>query len=31
VSCPPPVPQSEEEGDGFFKKLFGGRRSSNRP
>lgn len=31
VSCPPPVPQADEEGDGFFKKLFGGRRSSNRP
>ena len=31
VSLPPPVPQQDEEGDGFFKKLFGGRRSSNRP
>lgn len=31
VSMPPPVPQQEEEGEGFFKKLFGGRRSSNRP
>jgi len=31
VSCPPPVPQTDEEGDGFFKKLFGSRRSSNRP
>ncbi|MGD8824979.1 MAG: hypothetical protein PVI24_08370 [Myxococcales bacterium] len=31
VSLPPPVPQQEEEGDSFFKKLFGGRRSSNRP
>jgi hypothetical protein len=31
VSLPPPVPQQDDEGDGFFKKLFGGRRSSNRP
>lgn len=31
VSCPPPVPQQDEDGEGFFKKLFGGRRSSNRP
>jgi hypothetical protein len=31
VSLPPPVPQQDEEGDGFLKKLFGGRRSSNRP
>ena len=31
VSVPPPLPQQDEEGDGFFKKLFSGRRSSNRP
>jgi len=33
-SLPPPLPQEVadgEEGDGFFKKLFGSRRSSNRP
>jgi hypothetical protein len=39
-SLPPAIPQEAgegeegeegEEGDGFFKKLFGGRRSSNRP
>jgi hypothetical protein len=31
---PPAIPQDaeeDEEGDGFFKKLFSGRRSSNRP
>jgi hypothetical protein len=28
---PPAIPQEGEEGDGFFKKLFSGRRSSNRP
>jgi hypothetical protein len=33
-SLPPALPQEGadgEEGDGFFKKLFGNRRSSNRP
>lgn len=33
-SLPPALPQEGaegEEGDGFFKKLFGSRRSSNRP
>jgi hypothetical protein len=33
-SSPPALPQEGEEGeegDGFFKKLFSGRRSSNRP
>ena len=28
---PPSVPPEAEEGEGFFKKLFGGRSSSNRP
>lgn len=31
MTCPPPVPQQDEADEGFFKKLFGGRRSSNRP
>lgn len=31
VSLPPPVPDQDEEGDSFFKKLFSGRRGSNRP
>lgn len=34
-SLPPPIPNAEpdedEEDEGFFKKLFGSRRSSNRP
>jgi hypothetical protein len=33
-TSPPAIPQESEEGeedDGFFKKLFSGRRSSNRP
>ena len=30
-SLPPALPQENEEGDGFFKKLFSGRRTSNRP
>jgi hypothetical protein len=31
VTTPPALPQEGEEGEGFFKKLFSGRRSSNRP
>jgi len=34
MTAPPPIPQDGEEGeegDGFFKKLFSGRRSSSRP
>jgi hypothetical protein len=35
LRTPPPAPTEEgedgEEGDGFFKKLFGGRRTSNQP
>jgi hypothetical protein len=30
-TSPPAVPQEGEEDEGFFKKLFGNRRSSNRP
>jgi hypothetical protein len=30
-TSPPAVPQDGEEDEGFFKKLFGNRRSSNRP
>jgi len=33
-TSPPAIPQDgeeDEEGDGFFKKLFSGRRTSNRP
>ncbi len=33
-SLPPPLPdegEEGEEGDGFFKKLFSGRRTTNRP
>ena len=34
VAAPPAIPrdsEEDEEGDGFFKKLFTGRRTSNRP
>jgi len=30
-TSPPALPQQGEEDEGFFKKLFGGRRTSNRP
>ena len=30
-TSPPALPQEGEEDEGFFKKLFGNRRSSNRP
>ena len=30
-TSPPALPQEGEEDEGFFKKLFSGRRSSNRP
>ena len=30
-TSPPAIPQEGQEGDSFFKKLFSGRRSSNRP
>lgn len=30
-TSPPAVPQEGEEDEGFFKKLFGNRRTSNRP
>jgi len=31
MTTPPALPQEGEEDEGFFKKLFSGRRSSNRP
>jgi hypothetical protein len=30
-TSPPPLPQEGEEDEGFFKKLFSNRRTSNRP